>query len=539
VNESELKTALEELKRDRACFDYVMARAAFDTVERALKECGRSKGWFYSKPKEEQESLETIANELHYRDRLRAQEIIGSAIVKAGEVKVAGLESRHDNIKQSVATEILDRVLGKPGQPIQGEENGENITTFSIPAYAIAPSFYDVYRDILDHKHTEYVFKGGRGSTKSSFVSEVIIELLINNPEMHVLACRQVKDTLRDSVYSQLVWAINYLGLSDKFRCITNPLEITYIPTGQKIYFRGGDDPLKIKSIKPKFGFIGILWLEELDQFRGPEAVRSIIQSAIRGGDRAYIFESFNPPRTRNNWVNKELELPNPNRYVHESNYLTVPADWLGKTFIEIAEHLKEVNQPAYDHEYLGIANVEGGLVFPNTQLRKITDEEIAQFDHVCHGLDFGYFPDPAHYSRTHYDAARLTLYIYGEVRRWRTRNRELYDALVEYGLTPDNLLICDSAEPKSIADFKAYGANARGAEKGPDSVKYRIKWMQSLVAIVIDPERAPYSAQEFLNYEYEQDKDGNYISEYPDKDNHAIDSVGYGNNLIWRRRGQ
>ena len=106
-------------------------------------------------------------------------------------------------------------------------------------------------------------------------------------------------------------------------------------------------------------------------------------------------------------------------------------------------------------------------------------------------------------------------------------------------GYTNDQMLIADSAEPKSVADLREYGAACRGAEKGPDSVTYSMKWLQGLTAIVIDPERCPYSADEFINYEYEQDRDGNYISAYPDLNNHAIDMTRYATNLIWRRRGQ
>jgi phage terminase large subunit len=421
----------------------------------------------------------------------------------------------------------------------------------TLPADAIAPSFINVYRDIRDKRHTEYLFFGGRGSTKSSFVSLVIIYLLVNNPGIHALACRQVGNTLRDSVYSQLQWAIAELGLSDKFKCTTSPLGIEYLPTKQQIYFRGADDPLKIKSIKPPFGYIGILWFEELDSFHGPEQVRSIEQSAIRGGDEAFIFKNFNPPRTSQNWANKYVQIPKTTQFQHKSDYRSVPPEWLGKTFLEEADHLQAVNPAAYDHEYLGIVNGTGGQVFENVIIRKITDAEIAQFDRVTHGLDWGFYPDPAHYSRVHYDAARLTLYIFGEYRTWKTSNKDLYNVLygtrddkgkvltVGLGLTPEDTLICDSAEPKSVADFREYGASARGAEKGPESVKYSMKWLASLKAIVIDNERAPYSAEEFLDYEFERTVDGDLIADYPDKKNHAIDGVRYATNMIWRRRGQ
>jgi len=408
-----------------------------------------------------------------------------------------------------------------------------------LPASAIAGKFFLPYRYIQEDRFTEYVLKGGRGSTKSSFASLVIIEHLINNPQVHALACRQVQNTLRDSVFSQIEWAIEYLGLSEYFHSTLSPLEITYAPTNQKIYFRGADDPLKIKSIKPKFGYIGVLWFEELDQFKGAAAVRSVVQSAIRGGDKAFIIKSYNPPRSQNNWVNKEVELPKKNRYIHTSNYLDVPENWLGKVFLDEAKHLKEINLSAYEHEYLGEITGTGGLVFDNLELREITDKDLEEFDQIKHGLDWGYFPDPAHYAKMHYDAARMTLYIFGEVRKWKHGNKKLYNELIKYGLKNSDVLICDSAEPKSVADFRKYGAAARGAEKGPESVRYSMKWLQSLRSIVIDPERCPFTAEEYLNYEHETDKEGNYISEYPDKDNHGIDATRYGTNKIWKRRGQ
>lgn len=451
---------------------------------------------------------------------------------------------------------VYDRIDGKPAQLILKEAEESLVVEaeglYELPIGVIAPSFVDAYDDIHDHLHTEYVFYGGRGSTKSTFVSLAILWLIKNNPLMHVLALRQVKDTLRDSVFSQLQWSINELGLEAEFKLTVSPMEITYLPTGQKIFFRGADEPGKIKSIKPTFGYIGGLWFEELDQFHGEEAIRKIEQSAIRGGDVAYVFKTFNPPRSAANWVNRYIKIPKATKYLHKSTYLDLGSriKWLGKAFVEEAEHLKAVNPQAYEHEYLGVANSAGGLVFENVQLRAITDDEIygalqpdgsriGGFDRVLHGLDWGFYPDPAHYVRCHYDAARMTLYIFGEVRRLKSSNRQMWDALVAYGVTPEDTLIADSAEPKSIADFREYGASCRPAEKGPESVRYSMKWLQSLAAIVIDPERAPESADEFISYEYEQDKDGNVISEYPDANNHAIDAVRYATNLIWRRRGQ
>lgn len=473
--------------------------------------------------------------------------------------KKKNIETETEEIELYSALDALDKILRVHGRyndslSINGNPNAQRLQSFVIPADSIAPGFLDAYRDIVHKRHTEYVFSGGRGSTKSSFISLVMIYLLMNSEAMHGLALRQVADTLRDSVYAQLQWAIGELGLSDQFKCTVSPMEIERISTGQKIYFRGANDPGKIKSIKPTFGYIGIVWFEELDQFYGGESIRKIEQSVARGGDDAYIFKSFNPPPTANNWANKYVLIPKLTQYQHKSNYLSVPVDWLGKTWLDEAEHLKNTNPKAYENEYLGIPTNTGGSVFDNVVIRKITDEEIAQFDHVLRGQDWGFYPDPASFGLMHYDAARRTLYIYGEYRGWKMSNKELFQALIDNNLLtvvseldendrsiisyPD-MIIADSAEPKSIGDFKAYGANCRGAEKGPESVKYSMKWLQGLTAIIIDNERAPYHAEEFLNYEYERTRDDEIINEFPDKNNHAIDDVRYGTNMIWRKRGE
>lgn len=419
------------------------------------------------------------------------------------------------------------------------EDDDQPVRYTGIPSNMVAPVFAPVVFDIQEHAHTEYVFPGGRGSTKSSFVSLQVIDLIMKNDQMHAVVMRQVADTLRSSVYQQILWAIEALGLTDEFHATVSPLEITRVSTGQKIYFRGADDPGKIKSIKVPFGYIGILWLEELDQFTGPESVRKIEQSVIRGGDIAYIFKSFNPPKTANNWANKYIKVPKGSRLVTESTYLDVPAKWLGKPFIEEAEFLKATNPDAYENEYLGVANGSGGNVFDNVVIREITDEEIVQFDRIYNGIDWGWYPDPYHFTRCHYDAARLRLYIFTEYRCNKRSNRQTADKLIEMGITGNDLITCDSAEEKSVADYKSYGLLARGAVKGPGSVEYSMKWLQSLVEIVIDNIRCSKTAEEFLDYEYERDKEGNVITGYPDKNNHSIDAVRYATNPIWKRKGQ
>lgn len=416
----------------------------------------------------------------------------------------------------------------------------ENGTVYNgIPASLIAPTFAPVVFEIADGNYSEFVFPGGRGSTKSSFISLQIIDLLEKNPEMHACALRQVSNTLKDSVYNQILWAISALGLDSEYTAIKSPLEITKIKTGQKIYFRGADDGDKIKSIKPPFGYIGALWFEELDQFDGPEAVRKIEQSVIRGGDKAYKFKSFNPPKSTQNWANKYIREHREDRLVTESNYLSVPRKWLGEAFINDAEFLKETNPAAYDNEYMGAANGTGGNVFDNVVEKTITDEDIKTFGTILHGVDWGWYPDPFAYVRCAYLAAQHTLVIYDEYRCNKKGNNETAEELKKRGVTANDMIICDSAENKSIADYRAYGLLARGAEKGPGSVDYSMKWLQSLKAIVIDSKRCPETYKEFVEYEYERTKDGEIISGYPDKNNHSIDAVRYATSQIWRRSGK
>lgn len=390
----------------------------------------------------------------------------------------------------------------------------------------IGDSFHAAVRDIRNHGHGEYVFEGGRGSLKSSTISMEIPELIKNNPQVHALVVRKVGNTLRDSVYSQLKWALGMQNIEEEFDDTKNPLEITLKATGQKIYFRGADKPEKIKSITPEFGYIGILWFEELDQFSGPEEIRSITQSAIRGGDTAWIFKSFNPPKSSSNWANEYIKIPKADMLVHHSTYLDVPKDWLGEPFLTEAEHLKQVNPSAYEHEYLGEANGEGGAVFTQLEIRRITDQEISEFDQIFQGIDWGLAPDPFAFVRLHYDRERETIYFIDEYVVRGKRNVQTAEELEDRGYN-DFPITCDSAEKKSTLDYKDLGFSAFNARKGPGSVEYGMKWLAGRT-IVIDPQRTPTVAEEFTQYEFERDREGNLISGYPDKNNHTIDATRY-----------
>lgn len=400
----------------------------------------------------------------------------------------------------------------------------------------IGPAFYDIAHDVFRHGHTHYDFSGGRGSLKSSTVSIIVPLLLVGNPGTHALVLRKVANTIRDSVYAQYIWAIGELGMAAYWGAKVSPMELIYKPTGQKIMFRGADDPMKIKSIKVPFGYIAVTHFEEKDQFSGRAEIRNILQSTMRGGSVFWNFESYNPPISRDNWANKDSLEERADRLCHKSTYLQAPPEWLGEQFLAEAEHLKETDERAYQHEYLGIPVGTGGNVFENLELREITDEEMLHFDQIYQGVDYGWFPDPFAFIRLHYDRARETIYLMDEIYQNKLTNEASGNIIIQRGYK-DAYITCDSAEPKSVADYRAMGLPAKAAVKGPGSVDYGMKWLQRR-KIVIDRKRTPNAYNEFVNYEYDRNKDGDIISGYPDANNHLIDATRYALEPVSRRMG-
>lgn len=450
-----------------------------------------------------------------------------------------GISDEDANNNACIVAAVYDKAIkgnmqavDKWEQLVAVSKSDEN--KYELPARVLGKAFVDINRQIKPN--IEYVFEGGRGGLKSSFVAFKIVELIKNNPQMHACITRQVAGTLKDSVYANMKWAINELGLMEEFECKVSPLEIKYIKTGQTIYFRGLDDETKLKSIKPEFGYIGILWKEEKDQMKGDAQERSVNQSVLRGGDKSYDFSSYNPPKSKSNWVNRIKLVPNPKRVIHHSSYLEAPAEWLGQKFIDDAAHLKEINPEAYEHEYLGIPNGDGGNVFEYLEIRDITDEEISHMDRIFAGVDYGWYPDAFCYLRTYYDSAREKIYLIDELYVNKWSNSKTADWIKKKGYD-DYTMICDSAEPKSVNDFRDAGLPARGAIKGPGSIEYGFKFLQTKT-IVIDPKRTPNAYKEITEYEYDRDKEGNVISGYPDGDDHAISALRYAYEPLFNRRG-
>lgn len=414
-----------------------------------------------------------------------------------------------------------------------------------------ATTYNKAFRAIMSHKKERYTFTGGRASCKSSFISLVIVILIVMFPSYNALILRKTAKTLRRSVFEQIVWAINKLGLTARFKIPksqTAALPISYIRKNgqtQYIIFAGSDDPEKLKSIKVSSGYFAILWVEEKTEFT-PAELQNIKISVLRGGETFYIFESYNPPSAARHWCNREAATPDLNRMVIHTIYKDIPREWLGDAILHDIEQTKQNNLRAYENIYLGVVTGTGQNVFENVELREITDEEIQAFDYLYSGIDWGYYPDPFAFSTSSFNASKQTLYIFDELYMNKQGNYEAFQKLSEHMETHGmniarDRITADSAEPKSIADFRTWGGNVRGAIKGIGSREASFKWLQGLKKIVIDPARCPHIADEFTLFEYEIDKrTGEIMSGYPQgQPDHGIDTVRYSLESVWRHGGE
>ena len=373
----------------------------------------------------------------------------------------------------------------------------------------IAPSFYGLYRDVKRHGHTHYWLSGGRGSTKSSFVSLAIPLGMMAHPERNAVVFRRYGSYLRDSVFSQIIWALDVLGVLHLWHVQKSPMQMIYEPTGQRILFRGMDDPIKSKSIKTERGYFAYIWYEETAEFESMDALDTVNASLMRGGEKFWVFYSYNPPKSKNSWVNVQSELPRKEKLLHRSTYKTVPPAWLGEPFLLEAEYVKEHNPEKYRWMYGGEAIGTGGEVFRNVSIRAITDAEIT-------------------YIVGDYDKRHRRLFLFYERYSLNVSNQQAA-AWVREENALNQIVYCDSAEPKSIAYLQGEGINALPADKYAGSRTEGYSFMSDDIdEIIIDPVRCPNAAREFVGYELEQDQYGNFKSKYPDHDDHTIDAVHY-----------
>jgi phage terminase, large subunit, PBSX family len=393
----------------------------------------------------------------------------------------------------------------------------------------LTPKFYPLYLAWKSNKYTRLVCKGGRGSAKSTNIALILVVDLMQYP-VNTICFRKVGETLRKSVYEQIKWAIKFLGVEEYFEYKLSPLEIIYKERGNKFIFMGVDDPQKSKSIKEAQFPVARYWFEELAEFKNEDEVETVLNSIFRGKlEKGLIYKgffSYNPPKMKHNWVNKKYNYSfiENNVFVHHSVYLDNPH--ISEEFIKEAEAVKAKDETKYKLVYMGEPIGNGLVPFPNLEIREIEASEIAGLEKFRNGVDWGYGVDPLAFVRWGYDKKKGIIYALDEYYGVGLKNRNLANYILSKGY--DELVMCDSAEPKSIDELKEYDISAWGAKKGAGSVEYGEKWLSDLEAIVIDPKRTPNISREFEMIDYDTDREGNPLPRLCDSNNHTIDATRY-----------
>ena len=408
------------------------------------------------------------------------------------------------------------------------------------------PAFYRAYNDFITERCETICMDGGRGSVKSTAAGYFTLFGLERDRRIalaakkagdrhwrrhltHAVCYRKVAGTLADSCFSQLQWCADKLGLTSKYRFTKTPLKIERIGTGQRILFRGLDDPQKSRSIKMPFGYIKYLHWEELTEFDGIEEVQDVTRSVQRGGHKFMTFYTYNPPETSSNWVNyalAKLEAEDPTFHRYHSDYRSVNPNWLGEKFFRDAEILRRINERAYRHIYLGEITGNGGTVFPNVKRVRLTDDDIARFDNIRWGADFG-LRDPTVLLGMHYDSSRRRLIIFDEVYHPDMTLDEIETEFKRHHFGFEYIM-GDSASAQLIVSLRSRGVPIIPVEKYGDFRMLVTKWLQSCTEILIDDRRCPNTYREFIESEYEKDKAGEFTGRIPDGNDHGIDSCRY-----------
>lgn len=402
--------------------------------------------------------------------------------------------------------------------------------------------FHSVWRATLNSDILNIVCKGGRGSGKSSDIAHIITQLLMRYA-VNAVGIRYVDNTLEQSLYEQMKWAIEQQGVSHLFKFNKSPLRITYKPRGNYMIFRGAQNPERIKSLKDsKFPF-AIGWIEELAEFKNEDEVTTITNSLLRGelddGLFYKFFYSYNPPKRKQSWVNKKYEtsFQPKNTFIHHSTYKDNP--FISKEFLSEVEAARARNPRRAEWEYDGKAIGSGVVPFGNLRIEagSITDEMVANFDNIRQGLDYGYATDPLAFVRWHFDKKRNCIYAIDELYEVKCSNRRAAQWIKSNKYHCQDIIA--EVEPKSNAEMRNEHdiSKIRQVTKGPDSVEYGEKWLDDLDAIYIDPIRTPNIAKEFENIDYQTDRDGNPKPRLEDKDNHTIDATRYAFNDDMRKR--
>lgn len=385
------------------------------------------------------------------------------------------------------------------------------------------------YKTFWNFKGRYRVVKGGRGSKKSTTTALWFIVNLIKYPAANLLVIRKTGRTIKDSVYTQLKWAVHRLGVDAFFDFKLSPLEVVYKPTGQKIYFRGLDDPLKVTSITVDTGCLCWMWIEEAYEVMKQDDFE-VLNESIRGEVPEGLFKqitlTFNPWNEKH-WLKARFfdVEGDPDILAITTNYLC--NEWLDAADRRVFERMKTQNPRRYAVAGLGNWGIVDGLVYENWKEEAFDIEKVKKIPGVvsCFGMDFGYTNDPSTLFCGLYDKENKRLYVFDELYEKGLSNKRIYERVNDMGYAKEKI-IADSAEPKSIDELKGYGMRVKGARKGKDSVLNGIQWIQDL-EIIIHP-RCVNFLTEISNYTWDKDKFGNKLNAPIDDFNHILDAMRY-----------
>ena len=423
-----------------------------------------------------------------------------------------------------------EKVLKISSQYVFDYEKKRNQETFALSSNKFLPSLVGKgYGTFWNYKNRYRVIKGSRASKKSKTTALWFICNMMKCPDANLLVVRKTYRTLKDSCYTELKWAIKRLGVDSFWDVKESPLEMTYKPTGQKIYFRGLDDPLKVTSITVDSGSLCWMWIEEAYEIM-KEADFDMLDESIRGEVPDGLFKqitlTFNPWNEKH-WMKKRF-FDNP-----DEDTLAITTDyrcneWLDKADKLVFERMRKKNPRRYQVAGLGGWGIVEGLVFENWKEKefKLKDiqKECPSLVTRC-GLDFGYTNDPTASPIMFLDKENKKLYVWDELYKKGLSNRKIYDELTEMGYGKERFT-ADCAEPKSIDELKGFGLKVKGAKKGKDSIKNGIQWIQDL-EIIIHP-RCVNFLTEISNYTWAVDKFGTKLNVPIDDFNHLMDAMRY-----------
>ncbi len=389
------------------------------------------------------------------------------------------------------------------------------------------------YKTFWNFKGRYRVVKGSRASKKSKTTALNIIKRMMQFPEANTLVVRKVYRTLKDSCFTELQWAIHRLGVDTHWEIKESPLELTYKPTGQKIYFRGLDDPLKVTSITVSVGFLCWMWIEEAYEI-SKEADFDMLDESIRGAipEETGLFKqitlTFNP-WNEHHWIKRRFydAAPDPDILALTTNYLC--NEWLDAADLKVFETMRVNNPRRYRVAGLGDWGIVDGLIYENWEEKAFSTEEISRMAGVqsAFGLDFGYTNDPTALFCGLISTEQKTIWVFDELYERALTNKKIMEKITALGYAKERIK-ADSAEPKSIDELREAGlSHVKAARKGKDSVNNGIQYIQNY-HIIIHP-RCVNFITEISNYTWDEDKFGNKINQPIDDFNHLMDAMRYG----------